>query len=144
MISFVKYTDDVPASAGGVTKFCFIKIRPKYMGDVGIHKHEEKHVDQWWCGVGVGAVVALLIAFLPQLAEWSFMWPLGILFGVSIHPLASTYIWQYRLWVEVQAYREQAKYYQDDRRLLFAHFIHTSYNLSNRINERQIYERLKA
>ena len=144
MIYSLTYTDDLPADAGGIAKYCVIKIRPKYRSDVGIHKHEEGHVNQWWSGVGIGAVLALLIAFLPVLAEWSFMWPTAIVFGCSVHPLAYTYIWQYRLWAEVRCYRIQATHYADDRRLLFAHFIHTSYDLAKHINERAIYERLKA
>ena len=144
MISFITYTDDMPADFGGVAKYFFIKIRPKYRNDVGIHKHEEGHVTQWWCGVLIGVNIALALAFLPAWAEWSFMWPVAIVFGCSVHQLAYGYIWQYRLWSEVECYREQAKHYPDDRRLLFAHFIHTSYNLAKHINERAIYERLKA
>lgn len=37
---------------------------------------------------------------------------------------------RYKLWSEVQAYKCQAQYYADDRRLLFARFIATKYKLS--------------
>jgi len=36
---------------------------------------------------------------------------------------------KYRLWAEVEAYKEQLKYYKEDRSSLFADFIITNYNL---------------
>lgn len=39
MIYSIKYTDDMPDTFGGYTRLWFVKIRPKYKDDVGLHKH---------------------------------------------------------------------------------------------------------
>ena len=48
MIFSLKYTDDMKDWQGGYAKAWFIRIRPKYKDDKGIHAHELKHVEYWW------------------------------------------------------------------------------------------------
>lgn len=52
------------------------------------------------------------------------------LFTLGIHSLLYLLVPAYKLWSEVQAYREQAKWYPDDRRPLFARFIAENYGLN--------------
>lgn len=51
-------------------------------------------------------------------------------FTLGLHSFLYLLIPAYRLWSEVQAYKEQAKWYADDRRPLFAFFIATRYRLN--------------
>lgn len=60
---------------------------------------------------------------------------------LGLHPLFYRLSKRYRLWSEVQAYREQAKRYPDDRRLMFAVSIAANYKLS--VTTEQAYELLK-
>lgn len=64
------------------------------------------------------------------------------LFTLGIHSLLYLLVPRYKLWAEVQCYREQAKHYPDDRRPLFAHFIATSYGL--KITEAEALKLLQA
>ena len=50
-------------------------------------------------------------------------------FTLSLHSLLYLIIPEYRLWSEVEAYKEQLKYYPDNRVHLFAKFIATNYGL---------------
>jgi len=94
----LKYTDKVK---GGSSKFCFIKINPKFKDDVGLHKHELEHVKQFWGGV---------LLSLPSF----FIHPLLPLAGLLCFPLLYTFSRKFRLWSEVQAYKVQLKYNKDD------------------------------
>jgi len=48
MIFSLKYTDEMPANAGGYAKAWFVRVRPKYKDDKGILFHELYHVGRWW------------------------------------------------------------------------------------------------
>ena len=49
MIFSLKYTEQMPNDKiGGYAKAWFIRIRPRYKDDKGIHAHELKHVEYWW------------------------------------------------------------------------------------------------
>jgi len=121
---FVIYTDKLPANVGGRATGPVVRIKPEYRDDAGIHAHELVHVKQWYTGLAVGLAVAAAM-YLQAIDGW----PLAILFGAVLHPLA-TASKKYTFWKEVVAYREQAKYYADDRRLQFASFIALNYGLS--------------
>ena len=123
------YTDSLDDGVGGTTKGPLIFIRPQYKDDVGIHKHEEVHVTQWYAGFGIGLAIAAAMYFNAIDG-----YPLAILLGMVLHPLATTSK-RYTFWKEVVAYREQAKHYPEDRRLLFASFIATNYGLSVTIEQ---------
>ena len=75
--AIVIYTDNLPETVGGRTNYFIVRIRPKYEKDVGIHKHELKHVSFNWMG---------LLVFTG---------------------LLSTFYKPFRLWDEAQAYKEQ-------------------------------------
>lgn len=45
----LEVTDDIPDPRdAAVTNGPHIKMRPAYVGDVGLLKHEERHVEQWY------------------------------------------------------------------------------------------------
>jgi len=121
------YTDNLPDSVGGCANACVVRIRPKYRDDAGIHAHEYEHVRQWWMGVLIGALAALAISSIPS--QWSDWWPLALIAGAGLHPLAYLLLPRYRLWAEARAYRIQLGHYPDDRTRLFAGFIAANYGL---------------
>lgn len=53
----------------------------------------------------------------------------------GLHPIMYAISKEYRLHAEVEAYREQAKYYPEDRREVFAYFIAHRYGLQVSIAE---------
>lgn len=137
--SITIYTDNLPPIWGGYANAFVVRIRPKYREDAGIHAHEAEHVRQWWMGVLIGALVALTILSIPSV--WSVWWPLALIAGCTLHPLAYL-LPRYRLWAEARAYRIQLKHYSDDRTRLFAEFIATRYNL--KISAEKALEALKG
>ena len=70
-------TDNLPKENGGRTNGFVVRIRPRYIKDIGLHKHELKHVSHNWCG---------LLVF-TGLLNWLYK--------------------PYDLWNEAQAYKEQ-------------------------------------
>lgn len=122
------YTDNMPAKFGGCAGAFVVRIRPKYRDDAGLHAHEDEHVRQWYAGVLIGALVACVMAYLPGLWLWSAFWPLALIAGCFLHPLAYL-LPRYRLWAEVRAYRIQLNHYPDDRSRLFAGFLASKYRL---------------
>jgi len=62
-------------------------------------------------------------------------------FTLGLHSFLYLLVPAYKLWTEVQAYREQAKYYDDDRLPLFATFISLNYGLH--ISQSDALERLR-
>lgn len=122
--SITIYTDNLPAGFGGVAYGPYIRIRPQYRDDKGIHAHEQTHANQWWAWVLLGSVAAY---FLYPMGN--FYWYYALLAGVGMHAVLYKFVHTYRLWCEVQAYKTQASYYVDNRRLLFARFISEKYGL---------------
>jgi hypothetical protein len=89
----------VPNGAAACARGPVILIRPHKRGDEGLYRHELTHV--WQSLAGLLVVHALLYLLVPR----------------------------YRLWCEVQAYREQLKY-SPGREALFAKFIAEKYRLN--------------
>ena len=127
------YTDHLPADVGGCANGPIVRIRTKYRNDTGIHAHEAEHVRQWWVGVLLGALAALTISSIPS--QWSAWWPLALISGAGLHPLAYLLLPRYRLWAEARAYRIQLAHYPDDRTRLFAGFIAERYGLRVSVDE---------
>ena len=126
--SITIYTDNLPDNFGGCANACVVRIRTKYRNDAGIHAHEAEHVRQWWMGVLIGALAALALITLPVPENRSEWWPLALIAGGALHPLAYL-LPRYRLWAEARAYHIQATHYPDDRTRLFAGFIVANYGL---------------
>lgn len=131
--SLTIYTDKLPEDVGGCANGPVVRIRTKYRDDTGIHAHEAEHVRQWWMGVLIGVLAALTILSIPSV--WSAWWPLALIAGCALHPLAYGLLPRYRLWAEARAYRIQIKHYPDDRARLFAGFLASRYGLNISIEE---------
>lgn len=69
MLYSLKYTDEMAESTGGYAKAWFIRIRPKYREDVGIHEHEKVHVWQWWRTLGLHSLLYLCFKSYRLAAE---------------------------------------------------------------------------
>lgn len=98
-LAIIRYTDDLPEKYGGLARAFYIKIRPKYIEDIGLLKHELVHVSQYWRSSGLSMVWARFD---------------------KMHMLD----------LEVEAYKEQLKYYPDDKTDLFAEFLSTKYDFN--------------
>ena len=138
----ITYTDDLPEHVGGTANAFFVKIRPKYRQDAGLHAHESRHVLQWWAWVLFGGFLSMVLAFAPQLAALSVFWPLPVIWFLSAHQLVYKFVPAYRLWSEVDAYRVQQTFYDDDRSQAFAEFISSGYSL--KVTPEQALARLKT
>ena len=105
------YVKCLAPNVGSEARGPFIRILEKYRNDKGIYRHELLHVGQW----AVLSLLGLPIAcVLNQIGRMDLMW-LSLL-PISLHSLLYAAVPSYKLWAEVQAYREQAKHYTDDRR----------------------------
>ena len=94
------YTDRfIKKGSAGCARGPLIFIRPKYRDDRGLLEHEKVHVHQFWTR------------------------------GLIVHSLRYLFSKAYKLNAEVEAYREQAQWYPDDRLPKFASIIATKYGL---------------
>ena len=119
------YVNTLPPHAAGTANGPIIRILKTHRNDKGLYEHELEHVMQWASGVLLGVLVALLLHTFE-----SPYWLAAFIAGAAVHPVLYSLIPKYRLWAEVQAYREQAKHYDDDRKPLFASFIAIHYKLN--------------
>ena len=101
-------TDDLPDWVGGCAKSAAVYIRPKYIedGDTGILNHELRHVRQFWQLIILSLVVAGGLYLLGYDA-----WKLMPAIGIAAHMSLYRYVPRYRLWSEVDAYKQQIKAY---------------------------------
>ena len=132
---FVHYTDSLPEGVGGTAQGPYVRIRPKYRDDKGLHAHEIEHVKQWWVATILSAV--LIAAGLRYLQEP--LW--GAVGSVGVHGVLYTLIPAYRLWCEVQAHKVQAKH-NPESVALFAQRIATKYRL--KITAEEAEQRLRG
>jgi hypothetical protein len=122
-MNITRYTDNLPAHVGGMAQGPYIRIRPKYKDDIGLHRHEEEHVRQWWVATIGSAVVIAGLAY-------QFQFPMFAAIGsIGVHGLLYKFVPSYRLWAEVQAHKIQMEHYPDDLSAFFGERIATLYNL---------------
>jgi len=118
-LCLMRYTDDLPTFtvdgvgyevagrmvARGVP---MVEVRTAHAADVGLRKHEFCHAAQfWWAALMCTAVGILLAALMP--------WPVGVavcvLVSLVLAPVIDMLLYRnvrrYRLYAEVEAYREQ-------------------------------------
>ena len=105
--ALIVYTDRLPEYSGAAANGPVVRVRPKYRDDKGIHRHELRHVEQWWIGVALGFFAGLLLATLGAGGEVVL---LGLAAGIAVHPVAYLRLRRYRLWTEARAYREQTRW----------------------------------
>jgi hypothetical protein len=102
------YTDNLPPNVGGTAQGFFVKIRPKYKDDVGIHNHEYQHVKQWYRAMAVWVAIIALLTIATYDDLGFALAPLSIA-GIGLHGLLYLFVRSYRLEMEAQAYAEQVK-----------------------------------
>lgn len=104
-LQITTYTDDIDAAFGGYAIGPFVKIRPKYVNDIGLHKHEYTHVNQFWLMSIIGIISSYLflfgtIYFLPS-----------VILSFVLHQFIYSNFRLYRLYAELDAYSTQLKEY---------------------------------
>jgi hypothetical protein len=104
----VIYTDRLPDGVAGTANGPLIRLRPAYRGDAGLHAHEYQHVIQWYQASAMTALllVGLALACGDMQGSLLALWPATL----GTHPLAYLQWPRYRLWCEVQAYKEQVRH----------------------------------
>jgi hypothetical protein len=131
------YVKSLPPNVGGCANGPVIRILDKYRHDDGIYRHELLHVKQWF----VWSLLSIPVAYvLYQLALFDYL-GMAVL-PCALHSVLYRFVTPYRFWCEVEAYKEQAKHYNDDRRPLFAEYIASSYDLPH--TTKQALDALKA
>lgn len=111
-------------NVGGEARGLVIRILEKYRHDEGLYQHELLHVKQWF----VWSLLSLPVAYVLYKAGHMDFIGLAVL-PLVFHTALYRFVPAYRLWAESEAYKEQAKYYPDDRRPLFAEYLAEYYNL---------------
>lgn len=119
------YVESLPPNTGGCANGPVIRILNKYRNDYGIYRHELEHVKQWF----YMSVVGIPIFYGLYSIGYTDIAPISV-GAIGIHSLLYKLVQPYRLWSEVSAYKEQSRWYANDRRPLFASFISSNYNLS--------------
>jgi hypothetical protein len=114
---------------GGEARGPIIRIAEKY-------RHELMHVKQWATFAWLSIPLAYSLFYFGRLDLISLA-----CVPLTIHSVLYRFIPRYRLWAEVSAYKEQARFYPDDRRAIFAEFISMYYDL--KITPEQALKHLK-
>jgi hypothetical protein len=131
------FVKSLPPHVGGEARGPIIRIAEKYRHDEGLYRHELMHVKQW------ATFAWLSIPLAYALYHFGYFDYLGMaVLPLTIHSVLYKFIPRYRLWAEVSAYKEQARFYPDDRRALFAEFISMYYDL--KITPEQALKKLKG
>jgi hypothetical protein len=124
--AYIRYTDDMPTWMGGYAKWFYIAIRPKYKDDAGIHAHELEHVKQWWITTIIATALIAAIVWYTKSPQHYYIYSS---LGLVMFQLLYMVIPQFKLRMEVLAYKKQLPHYPDDRTKLFAGFIAKKYGL---------------
>lgn len=123
---FTFYVKSLPENVGGRTNGPIIRISDKYKDDVGLYKHELIHVKQWASiSILFSIIICAIIYFLNLHQDYYSL----AYFSMTIHSLLYKFVPRYRLYAEVQVYKEQLKYYPDDRTKFFISYIMSHYDL---------------
>jgi hypothetical protein len=146
--AIVRYTETMPKPwHGGFAKYCYIRIRSKYLKDNGILQHELVHVKQFYrlflLFMAMAAGLFIYSLSHPYLPSYLGCMALAILSPVAHRFMSNNFGW-YRLRIEVEAYKEQLKHYDDDRTELFAHFLSTREYYKLDITKEEAIELLKG
>jgi hypothetical protein len=133
----VSYVDSLGEVNAGETRGPLIRIRKDHINDVGLLKHELLHAQQWY----IATILTLIAAALLQHNGWPY-WEHVAWLAPGVSGALYILVKPYRLWAEIQCYKEQAKYYEKDYLPKFAKFISTSYSLD--ITTEKALERLRS
>lgn len=122
---FTFVVPSLPNGVGASSSGPVIRILEKYKDDEGVYQHELRHVNQWLVVSALFAAVIATVLFCTGSSDW-----FNLAFAFAADPLLYTLIPMYKLHMEIDAYRVQALYYEDDRLPRFAQFIATRYGLN--------------
>ena len=92
----------------------------------------ERFIPSWAAGCAFGPIVLIRPKYKDDkgLVAHELMHVKQWVFTFGIHGFLYLLSDVYKLWAEVQAYKKQATYYDDDRLPMFAGFISTRYDLN--------------
>jgi hypothetical protein len=124
MYPFTFFVKALPPHVGGEARGPIIRIAVKYRNDEGIYRHELVHVKQW----AAMSLLAIPVAYMLNHFGRIDLVSLAVI-PLTFHAVLYKFISSYRLWCEVSAYKEQARFYPDDRKPFFAQFIAEYYDL---------------
>jgi hypothetical protein len=131
------YTKTLPPNVGGCANGPVIRLLEKYRHDEGLYRHELLHVKQW------ATFAWLSIPLAYALYHFGYFDFIGLaVLPCALHNALYRLIPRYRLLAEVSAYKEQSKFYPDDRREFFAEYLAEYYDLN--ITPEQALKHLKG
>ena len=137
---YIKITND---TAYGDSKFCGIRLNPKYKNDAGLIAHEYTHVKQWYVGLAAGLILTLLVYLVFDRADYTFY---ALILAPFWKGFAYTFIKPCRFFLEVQAFAAQIsiepKEHQGTYVRAHAKSLADNYNLS--ITKEEAEQRLKS
>lgn len=122
----VHYADIKKKNVAGYASGPYVRIKPEYRHDEGLHEHEFMHVKQGYIGL-IGCV--LLGLLLNQFIDFDYILEAAFGIGAASHPLLYLLVTRYKLFAEVVAYAKQAEFYPTDKTELFGKFIAENYKL---------------
>jgi len=112
MLQFTQYTENIPNNFGGYTIGPWVRIRPKYKDDVGLHNHEYEHVRQFWVASFIGIFIMSTLTFglflTGNFQEYMYGFPV---LGFALPAILYTFFDQYRFQAEIEAYAIQLNTY---------------------------------
>lgn len=124
---FIFYVRNLPPDVGGCANGPVIRLLERYRFDEGIYRHELMHVKQW----AMFAWLSIPLAY--ALYHFGYFDYLGLsVLPMALHSALYRLIPRYRLWAEVSAYKEQLRFYPDDRSEFFAEYLAEYYDLKIR------------
>ena len=138
----VLFTNTVPNGYAGINYGPVIRILNKFKQDEGLVQHELHHAKIWWTWfVCMSIGLSLFSLTDPTFAVYagnninqdSLMFILGI--AVGFRSLMYKFIESVRFKDECACYQIQARYYDDDRTLVFAGFVAKDYGLSYTVEQ---------
>ena len=137
---YVQITDETPY---GDSKFFRIRLNPKYKDHKGLLLHEYTHVKQWYVGLVVGLVIALVVYAVFQREDYTLY---ALCIAPSLKGLLYTFIKPCRLYMEIQAFQQQLTTKPVKQRehyiKAYAKIIANNYNIN--VSEEHVAHRLRG
>ena len=137
---YIKITNDTEY---GDSKFCGIRLNPKYKDDAGLIAHEYTHIKQWYVGLAAGLILTLFAYLVSDRVDYTFY---TLLLAPFWKGFAYTFIKPCRLFLEVQAFAAQIiiepKEHHEYYIKAYAKSLADNYNLS--ITKEEAGQKLKS
>jgi hypothetical protein len=109
-LQYTHYSDNIDPKFGGYAIGPYVRIRPKYKNDVGLHVHEYEHVNQFWIGTILSAILIYIGLYVFK-APYDYY---PVLFAsLGAHGNLYKFYEPYKVYCEVVAYSKQLRVYGD-------------------------------